>query len=78
MAAQVVEAPGIGPAEHLVVDNLLAVQLVTQLLDLLLHLEESLIVRFHSYCIFLSCSLIRTRRTETFFGEMPTIWPISS
>ena len=78
VAAQVVEAAGIRPLEHPVVDNLLAVQFFAQLLDLLLHLEESFIVRFHSYCIFLSCSLIRTRRTETFFGEMPTIWPISS
>ena len=67
-----------GFLEDLFVDNLLVVQFFAEPLHLLLHFAEGVIVVFHTYCIFLSCSLIRTSRTETFLGVMPTICPISS
>ena len=38
----------------------------------------SIALRFYSFDIFFSCSLILTNLTETFFVEMPMICPISS
>ena len=38
----------------------------------------SIFYAIYSLDIFLSCSLILTRRTDTFFVEIPTIAPISS
>ena len=38
----------------------------------------SIALRFYSFDIFFSCSLILTSFTETFLVEMPMICPISS
>ena len=65
---QAVDRPAAGPAEDPFVDNLLAVAAF----------RGGFYRSFPCYCIFLSCSLILTRRTETFPGVIPTIWPISS